>query len=117
VERDGLRGLVGVRSESNKQSGTFRILNGSVVDPTLAEKAQEATEKADGITQKVIFHTGDGSIDGSLCVGFDCTSSESFGFDTLRLKENNLRLKLRTTCASSSKTRRPRRASPAATGS
>lgn len=31
-------------------------------------------------------------IDGSLCVGFDCVNGESFGFDTLRLKENNLRL-------------------------
>lgn len=29
---------------------------------------------------------------GSACVGFDCADGESFGFDTLRLKENNLRL-------------------------
>ena len=27
---------------------------------------------------------------GSECVGFDCASGEVFGFDTLRLKENNL---------------------------
>ena len=31
-------------------------------------------------------------IDGSLCVGFDCVNGESFGFDTIRLKENNLRI-------------------------
>ena len=32
-------------------------------------------------------------VDGSLCVGFDCDNGESFGFDTIRLKENNLRIK------------------------
>lgn len=31
-------------------------------------------------------------IDGSLCVGFDCTNNEYFSFDTLKLKENNLRI-------------------------
>ncbi len=30
-------------------------------------------------------------VDGSACIGFDCVNGESFGFDTLRLKENNLR--------------------------
>lgn len=29
---------------------------------------------------------------GSQCVGIDCADGESFGFDTVRLKENNLRL-------------------------
>ena len=29
---------------------------------------------------------------GSLCVGFDCINEEPFGFDTIRLKENNLRM-------------------------
>ncbi len=28
----------------------------------------------------------------SLCVGFDCVNNESFGFDTIILKENNLRI-------------------------
>ena len=31
-------------------------------------------------------------VDGSICAGFDCVNGESFGFDTLRLKENNLRI-------------------------
>ena len=48
------------------------------------------------------FHTTNGSIDGSLCVGIDCTSSESFGFDTIRLKENNLRIDFTDTSASAS---------------
>jgi len=32
-------------------------------------------------------------VQGSNCIGFDCVNNESFGFDTLRLKENNLRIK------------------------
>ncbi|MBM4255389.1 MAG: hypothetical protein FJ147_05770 [Deltaproteobacteria bacterium] len=32
-------------------------------------------------------------VQGSTCVGFDCVNNESFGFDTIRLKENNLRIK------------------------
>lgn len=39
---------------------------------------------------------------GSLCVGFDCSTGENFGFDTIRLKENNIRIKFDDTSASSS---------------
>src|SRR5205807_2324822 len=35
----------------------------------------------------------DAIIQGSLCVGLDCVNNESFGFDTIRLKENNTRIK------------------------
>jgi len=31
-------------------------------------------------------------VQGSACVGLDCVNNESFGFDTLRLKENNLQI-------------------------
>lgn len=31
-------------------------------------------------------------VQGSICTGFDCVNDESFGADTLRLKENNLRI-------------------------
>lgn len=31
-------------------------------------------------------------VQGSICAGFDCVNNESFGFDTIRLKENNLRI-------------------------
>ncbi len=41
-------------------------------------------------------------VDGSACVGFDCVSGESFGFDTLRLKENNLRIKFDDTSVAAS---------------
>jgi hypothetical protein len=38
----------------------------------------------------------------SLCVGQDCNNGESFGFDTVRLKENNLRLHFDDTSTSAS---------------
>jgi hypothetical protein len=41
-------------------------------------------------------------VQGSECVGMDCTSSESFGFDTIRLKENNVRIKFDDTSNSGS---------------
>jgi len=41
-------------------------------------------------------------VDGSLCVGLDCVNGESFGFDTIRLKENNLRIKFDDTSSSAS---------------
>jgi hypothetical protein len=32
-------------------------------------------------------------VQGSACIGLDCVVNESFGFDTIRLKENNTRIK------------------------
>ncbi len=39
---------------------------------------------------------------GSICVGQDCNNGESFGFDTQRLKENNLRIHFDDTSTSAS---------------
>ncbi|MCB1886108.1 MAG: hypothetical protein KDH20_00760 [Rhodocyclaceae bacterium] len=39
-------------------------------------------------------------VDGSHCVGQDCVSGEAFGFDTLRLKENNTRIRFDDTSSS-----------------
>ena len=41
-------------------------------------------------------------VGGSVCAGIDCVNGESFGFDTLRLKENNLRIKAQDTSTSAS---------------
>ncbi|WP_417482714.1 hypothetical protein [Maricaulis sp.] len=49
-----------------------------------------------------IQHLDDVIITFSLCVGTDCNNGENFGFDTLRLKENNLRLHFDDTSVSSS---------------
>lgn len=40
-------------------------------------------------------------VQGNLCVGFDCVNNESFGFDTVRLKENNLRIDFEDTSVDS----------------
>ena len=49
-----------------------------------------------------VVHQDDVIVVGSLCAGFDCVNGENFGFDTIRLKENNLRIKFIDTSGSSS---------------
>ena len=39
-------------------------------------------------------------VQGSACVGLDCVDGESFGFDTIRMKENNTRLQFDDTSVS-----------------
>ena len=41
-------------------------------------------------------------VDGSACVGFDCVNGEVFGFDTIKVKENNLRITFDDTSAAAS---------------
>ena len=41
-------------------------------------------------------------VDGSACIGFDCVNGEVFSFDTIRLKENNLRIKFDDTSTAAS---------------
>ncbi len=78
--------------EKRAQSGAFTVAGGSIANPDLPE---EGFEKAQTIATDLI-------VQGSGCVGFDCTSSESFGFDTFRLKENNLRIHFDDTSSSAS---------------
>ncbi len=88
------------------QSGTFTVAGGSIVDPGLPEgssaKQSGATTEAIGPevgTQQTI--SGDLSVYNSLCVGFDCLAAESYGSDTVRLKENNLRIHFEDTSTGS----------------
>lgn len=39
-------------------------------------------------------------VQGSICAGLDCVNNETFGFATLRLKENNTRIDFVDTSAS-----------------
>nr|WP_320126365.1 tail fiber domain-containing protein [uncultured Shewanella sp.] len=48
-----------------------------------------------------VVHADDVIITGSACIGFDCVNNENFGFDTIRLKENNLRIKFEDTSTGS----------------
>lgn len=47
-----------------------------------------------------VVQTDDFIIQNSLCVGVDCINGETFGSDTIRLKENNLRIHVEDTSAS-----------------
>lgn len=48
-----------------------------------------------------VIHADDVIITGSACIGLDCVNNENFGFDTIRLKENNLRIKFEDTSTGS----------------
>ena len=41
-------------------------------------------------------------VDGSACIGLDCVNGESFGFETIRIKENNLRIRAFDTSSTAS---------------
>lgn len=60
-----------------------------------------AATAADPVPPAVTF-TEDVIVQGSICAGFDCVNGEAFGFDTIRLKENNLRLHFDDTSNTSS---------------
>jgi len=95
------------------QSGAFLIKGGMMVssdaiEPT-ARTIATARKGTSGVTTdatKGKIATNDQVIaddlivQGSECVGLDCVVNESFGFDTLRLKENNTRIKFEDTSTS-----------------
>ncbi|MCP5100310.1 MAG: tail fiber domain-containing protein [Chloroflexi bacterium] len=87
------------------QFGYFTIIDGTIVIETVEEVAS-TLQQAEGITAPNApedqFIADDLIVDGSMCVGFDCVNGESFGFDTLRLKENNIRLHFDDTSNTSS---------------
>ncbi len=79
------------------QSGTFQVMENRIVNPLQQEITSGRRVEAFRPEDQVI--ADDTIVTGSLCVGFDCVNGESFGFDTVRLKENNLRLKFDDTSA------------------
>ncbi|MFT7462173.1 MAG: hypothetical protein ACI9EF_000511 [Pseudohongiellaceae bacterium] len=95
------------------QSGHFHVHHGQLVLPWLEElnshgahprgssSAGNGGDPAQGgATDQVILD--DLIVDGSLCVGQDCVTAESFGFDTIRVKETNLRINFTDTSSTAS---------------
>jgi hypothetical protein len=97
------------------QSGTLTVLNGAflspdVEEPTSATRQPVASSTGGTSTASInaprtikpldVVTADDAIIQGSLCVGLDCVNNESFGFDTIRLKENNTRIKFDDTSTS-----------------
>ncbi|MGD2114204.1 MAG: hypothetical protein PVG07_04065 [Acidobacteriota bacterium] len=82
-----------IPAASRVQSGVFSIRGGVLVDPGV--QGPEPGAGAPGgnrLATRDHVILDDLIVDGSACIGFDCVNGESFGFDTLRLKENNLRI-------------------------
>ncbi len=104
------RDPVGVTPKSDvtmTQTGYFTVKNGSIVNPHLQEGGATPV-KTSGTQGEDLSSTQDQVINDdlivtfSVCIGNDCVNGESFGFDTLRLKENNLRIKAQDTSNSAS---------------
>lgn len=86
-----------VASISNNESlnMSFRLDNNALLD-------DKSIEKNEGIETKDQVFNDDLIVTFSACVGNDCVNGENFGFDTLRLKENNLQIHFDDTSASAS---------------
>jgi hypothetical protein len=84
--------------EDVTQTGYFTIEKGEAVDMTLVE---DKAPRENGATRDFVIND-DLIVDGSACIGFDCVNGEVFGFDTIRLKENNLRIKFDDTSVAAS---------------
>ncbi len=93
----GVRGstpvdLEGKDNDALRRSGTLSINAGIWLNPA-------AQENGVGRDQTI---NDDLVVVGSVCVGLDCTNNESFDFDTLRIKENNTRIRFFDTSNSAS---------------
>lgn len=88
-------------SSTNEQglsaSGVVSILNGSFVIP----KSTGVDSDTPSALKDQVF-SDDLIVQGSIATGFDAVNGESFGFDTIRLKENNLRIHFQDTSVSAS---------------
>jgi len=81
--------------ETAVQSGAFLVKDGAIVTRDGQEERPRTAAAASGppiITAKDQVIPDDLIVQGSACVGLDCVNNESFGFDTIRLKENNTRI-------------------------
>jgi len=69
------------------ETGAFQVIS-SKVKSLLAEMVNFVVKPV----YADVLHYDDVIITGSECIGFDCADGESFGYATLKLKENNLNL-------------------------
>jgi hypothetical protein len=100
------------------QSGSFAVVNGSIITTGANEPTADRPKAAAKPNQTLsgtpvrglrnhhfslfpdVVTADDEIIQGSLCVGLDCVNNENFGFDTVRLKENNDRIQFDDTSTS-----------------
>ncbi len=78
-------------------SGSFAIRDGAVVPAAAAPRAAGAPPAGPTLATLDQVIPDDLIVQGSICAGFDCVNNESFGFDTIRMKENSTRIKFEDT--------------------
>jgi hypothetical protein len=83
------------------QSGSFTIAGGALVAPEAREERSAPAKAAADLPVKDQVIADDLIVQGSTCIGLDCVANESFGFDTIRLKENSTRIKFEDTSVGS----------------
>lgn len=111
--------FVGPIAESSAGTDSLSVSNGhrstengkAVFDPTTsivlgAGDVATPASNDNGLQESLVIAADQQILDdlivrGSMAVGHDVATNESFGFDTLRLKENNLRIHFQDTSSSS----------------
>ena len=90
--------------QGSTQMGYFLISGGAFIvgGEEIVGGQEAATPDPAQLANKDQVFLDDLIVAGSICAGLDCVNGESFGFDTLRLKENNLRIKFQDTSATAS---------------
>lgn len=76
------------------QTGSLRVIDGGFL--TVLTPTDPIEGDGDGGSRDQVI-ADDLIVDGSTCIGTDCVNNENFGADTLRLKENNLRIHFQDT--------------------
>lgn len=113
------RGLL--PSQPLVQAGAFAVVNGSVVVAGASESQRSAKvnllqpprfpKATSGRVEYAVRRNhpallfdqvipDDLIVQGSICAGLDCVNNEDFGFDTIRVKENNTRIQFDDTSTS-----------------
>lgn len=80
------------------ESGSFRVQGGLIYLGDHLVTRNDSGHSAPPVPNDQVI-ADDLIVQGSTCIGLDCVNNESFGFDTLRLKENNTRIKFEDTSA------------------
>ena len=99
----GLRGATAT-PEGGVESGFFTVKDGAAIVAGQTETRAaggSATGASTAITAADQVIADDLIVQGSACIGLDCVNNESFGFDTIRMKENNTRIKFQDTSVGS----------------
>lgn len=86
-----------LRGGTDVQSGTFTIASGAIVPPDIPENLRAGRPLRPATDT---FFADDVSAAGGVCAGTDCTNAEVYGFASIKMKENNTRIKFEDTSAS-----------------